>query len=91
MEAPDTASAVDGEEGRRLKGSWYAVGKRAVLVPYLSVRNLLLHLLLLFCLDLVVRWYVVIVSVIFDCLQNVLSESWIRSDPGSVRTWGPTD
>jgi hypothetical protein len=28
------AAAADGEEGRRRKGSWYAVGERAMLVPY---------------------------------------------------------
>jgi hypothetical protein len=48
MEAPDTAAAaaaaaVDGEEGRRLKGSWYAVGKHAVLVPYLREHVLRYH------------------------------------------------
>ncbi|KAM0910021.1 hypothetical protein ACQ4PT_014435 [Festuca glaucescens] len=37
MEAPEAAAAaaVDGENGMRWKGSWYAVGQRAVLVPYL--------------------------------------------------------
>ena len=29
------AAAVDGEDGMGRKGSWYAVGERAVLVPYL--------------------------------------------------------
>jgi hypothetical protein len=29
------AVAVDGDDGTRRKGSWYAVGERAVLVPYL--------------------------------------------------------
>ncbi|XP_047085084.1 N-acetyltransferase 9-like protein [Lolium rigidum] len=37
MEAPEAAAAaaVDGGDGKRRKGSWYAVGERAVLVPYL--------------------------------------------------------
>jgi hypothetical protein len=39
MEAPmeAAAAAVDGGggDGKRRKGSWYAVGERAVLVPYL--------------------------------------------------------
>ncbi|XP_014752818.1 N-acetyltransferase 9-like protein isoform X2 [Brachypodium distachyon] len=40
MEAPEAAvaaaaPAVDGEDRRGPKGSWYAVGERAVLVPYL--------------------------------------------------------
>jgi hypothetical protein len=37
MEASEAAAAVagDGDGGKRRKGSWYAVGERAVLVPYL--------------------------------------------------------
>jgi hypothetical protein len=35
MEAPTAATAAEGEDGSGGKGRWYAMGDRAVLVPYL--------------------------------------------------------